>query len=197
MGTVQLNISSNIQELIDRVAKLEGNVEDLNKATAEYGQRSKTAYDTATKEANELNQAQTKNQQTMTKSMQTVSKLGALMAGAFSAAAVVAWGKAIVSSTGKGADAIEEFKMGVRSMGEFLNRAIAAGDFTAIVTGLRNAYKEGKLFAQVLDEIKQRQSALGVFRETLETQIAEQRIIMMNAQLSVEARRDAIARIME
>lgn len=94
MGQVQLNISSNIQDLIDRVAKLEGNVEKLNKETAQYGQTSKKAYDTATKEATELNKAQETNIKTTSKATQMYQKLAVGVAAAFSVTAVIAFAKA-------------------------------------------------------------------------------------------------------
>lgn len=197
MGDVQLTIHSNFQEVIDKINKLDSSIENLNKDTAEYGKTSKQAYDTATREAEQFNQAQVKNQQTASKSMQMFTKLAGVLGAAFSVTAILKWGKAVLESTGKGADAMEEFKTGVQSMGETLNRAIASGDFSNIIQGLKNAYKEGKLFAQILDEIKQRQAALGVFRETIDTQIAEQRIIMMNAKLSVDVRKAAIEKIIE
>lgn len=197
MGEVQLTINSNLQDVINKINSLDKSVDTLNKDVSDLGKVSKQSYDTATREAEQFNQAQVKNQQSVSKSMQLFSKFAGVIGAAFSVTAILKWGKAILESTGKGSDAMEEFRTGVQSMGETLNRAIASGDFSNIIQGLKNAYSEGKLFAQILDEIKQRQTALGVFRETIDTQIAEQRIIMMNAKLSVDVRKAAIEKIIE
>jgi len=94
MGKVNLEISTNLQELTERIEKLEGNVERLNKATGDYGDRSKEAFGKAEKGAEDFNEAQEENVSTADKSMAVFKKLGGVLAATFSVAMIVRFAKA-------------------------------------------------------------------------------------------------------
>lgn len=190
MGEVTLNINANVQGALNGTEKLNKSVDELNKDTQAYNQRATAGF-------NQTGQAATQASQGVSKATQAFKLLGGAVAAAFSVGMILQWGKAILSSTGAGADAMERFRTGVERMGQALNTAIATADFSNLLQGLADAYREGKRYADVLDEIKARQAALGAFKSTLETLQAEQKLIARNAANSIEVRQAAIDKIVE
>lgn len=148
-------------------------------------------------ELSDLKQRQTDLGSSATETSKYYAKLGTMIGGAFSVAAIIEFGKQVITSTGAGQAALERFHEGSKQAFDYLLRSIAAADFSNLIDGLKNSYVQGKLFADILSEIKLRQAALGAYTETLETQIAEQEIIMNNSQLSDEIRLNAIEKILD
>ena len=190
MGDVMLKIGADVQGALNGTEKLNKSVDELNKDTQAYNQR-------ATQGFNQTGQAATNASQGVSKASQAFKLLGGAVAGAFSVGLILQWGKAVASSTGAGADSIARFQTGLERMGQALNTAIATADFSNLLQGLADAYREGKRYADVLDEIQARQAALGAFKATLETQQAEQKLIARNAANSIEVRQAAIDKIIE
>lgn len=190
MGEVTLKIGADVQGALNGTEKLNKSVDELNKDTQAYNQRATTGF-------NQTGQAATNASQGVSKATQAFKVLGGALVAAFSVNMILQWGKTIMASTGQGQDAMERFKEGASSAFDTLNTAIATADFSNLIGGLRDAYIEGKRYADILDEIQARQVALGAFKATLETQQAEQKLIARNAQNSIEVRQAAIDKIVE
>lgn len=190
MGEVTLKIGADVQGALNGTEKLNKSVDELNKDTQAYNQK-------ATQGFNQTGQAATNASQGVSKASQAFKLLGGAVAGAFSVGLILQWGKAIASSTGAGADAMERFNEGSKRAMAALNTALATADFSGLISGLREAWEEGKRYADVLDEIKARQAALGAFKATLATQQAEQKLIARTAENSVEVKMAAIDKIVE
>jgi hypothetical protein len=195
MPTVELNINSNISEITQGIDQAVKSTDKLEKETKDFQQASQSAYGGAASDVGKVNREMQNMQPATAKLRSAFIGLGAVMAGAFSVAAIVAWGKAIVESTGAGGDAMERFREGVSRAMDKLNTAIATANFSNLISGLREAWEEGKRYADVLDEIQARQVALGAFKATLETLQAEQKLIARNSLNSVEVREAAIEEI--
>jgi hypothetical protein len=190
MGEVTLKISTDVREALKGTEQLDKNIDELNKDTQAYNQRATAGF-------NQTGQAATNASQGVSKATQAFKVMGGAIAGAFSVAAIVQWGKVIVNSTGAGGDAVERFRQAAQRAFQALNTAIATADFSNLVGGIRQAWIEGKRYADVLDEIQARQVALGAYKATLETLQAEQKLIARNAQNSIEVRQAAIEKIIE
>lgn len=190
MGEVTLKISTDVREALKGTEQLDKNIDELNKDTQAYNQRATAGF-------NQTGQAATNASQGVSKATQAFKVMGGAIAGAFSVAAIVQWGKVILTSTGAGQDAVERFHQAAQRAFQALNTAIATADFSNLVGGIRQAWIEGKRYADVLDEIQARQVALGAYKATLETLQAEQKLIARNAQNSIEVRQAAIEKIIE
>lgn len=103
--------------------------------------------------------------------------------------------KGIIFSTQTTADAFEKQIGGIKEATGFFARSIATLDFSNLLTGLREAYNEGKRYAGALDEIADRQRALGIQKLDIEGQILEQRLIAKNRQLDLKDREAALKEI--
>lgn len=197
MPTVDLTINSNIVEVTNGVNKTVEATDKLEKETKQYQQASQQAFGGTAENIQKTNR-EISNMQPVTARISSAFKLlGGVMAGAFSVAAIVKWGKAVVSSTDAGQDALERFKSAVGESIGFLNRSIATLDFSNLISGLRQAYEEGKRYADVLDEISDRQRAAGIQTLDIETEIIELRTIARNRQLDVTERQAALDKIIE
>jgi hypothetical protein len=197
MGEVTLNINANVQGALKGTEQLNKSVDELNKDTEQYNKRATTGFNQTGQAANQASQGVNNMATSASKAMTIFKGLALSMGAAFSIGMIVQWGKAVAASTGAGQDAMERFKLGMERAGQALNTAISNADFSGLIQSLRDAYTEGKRYADVLDEIQARQVALGAFKATLETQQAEQKLIARNAQNSIEVRQAAIDKIIE
>jgi len=103
--------------------------------------------------------------------------------------------KSIMSSTEQIADKFAEFLQGSKQGFEFLARSIANLDFTNLIQGFRDAFREGERYAQVLDEIEDRERSLGIRKLDIEGQITDQKIIARSIKSTTEEKRAAIDEI--
>jgi len=103
--------------------------------------------------------------------------------------------KSIISSTDAIGDVFARNIEGLKQSFGFLARAIANTDFTNLIQGMKDAFEEGKRYADVLDEIEDRQRSLGIITKTIEGQIIDQRVIAKNRQLDLKDREAAIKEI--
>ena len=101
----------------------------------------------------------------------------------------------IIGSTNSGAENLEFTIAGLKEGMSFLGRSISNLDFTNLVSGFREAYQEGKRYAEALDAIDDLQGALGLQKKDIETDIIRQRIIAKNRKLDLADREAAIAEI--
>ena len=197
MGEVKLIISTDVQAALKGTEQLNKNIDELNKDTDQYNKKASAGFNQTGQAANQASQGVNNVTNSASKAINVFKGLAATMGLVFSVGMIIQWGKAIAKSTGEGEDAMDRFNMGIERVGQTLNTAIANADFSNLIQGLRDAYIEGKRYADILDEIKARQVALGAFKATLETQQAEQRLIARNAQNSIEVRKAAIDKIIE
>lgn len=103
--------------------------------------------------------------------------------------------KAVMSSTEAISDSFARNIEGVREGFGFLARSIANLDFTNLIQGFRDAFSEGKRYADVLDEIEDRERALGIRQKEIEGQILDQKVILKSNAQTVQAKEAAIAEI--
>jgi hypothetical protein len=101
----------------------------------------------------------------------------------------------VIRSTNAGADRFEFFLGGIREGMGFLARSISNLDFSNLVSGFKNAYIEGKRYAEALADIDDLQGALGLQKQDIEADIIRQRIIAKNRSLDLEQREAALDEI--
>lgn len=118
-----------------------------------------------------------------------VMGLGAGLAGAF------AFLKSAVQSTGKTADDFEKVMGGVSEATNYLKRSLITLDFSNLIQGFKDAYKEGKRYAETLDYIEDLQRALNIQKVDLEIEISHQRAIAKNRLLDLDQRKAAVEEI--
>ena len=189
MGEVTLKIGADVQGALNGTEKLNKSVDELNKDTQAYNKR-------ATQGFNQTGQAATNASQGVSKATQAFKLMGGAVAAAFSVSAIIAFGKAVVSSTDAGADAMERFKMGAQSAFTFLKQSIATMDFSNILTGFEDAYEAGKKFADSLDELEDRRRALASQTKDIDLEIIRQRTIAKSNKATVDDKKAAVAEVL-
>ena len=101
----------------------------------------------------------------------------------------------IFSSTEAIADSFAKKTEGLKQGFEFLGRSIATLDFNNLISGFRNAFREGERYAEVLDEIEDRERSLGIRKTNIEGQILDQKKIAKAAWSTTEQKQAAIDEI--
>lgn len=125
----------------------------------------------------------------------TFARVGGIIAGVFAADKLMDFGKAVIDSTDKTGDAYEATMQAMSEANGYFMRSIATMDFTNLLDGMSKAADAGKQYAESLDDIGDRQRALGIQKDDLEVQIAQQRIIAKNKQLDIQTRKAAVDEI--
>lgn len=101
----------------------------------------------------------------------------------------------IIRSTQATADAFDKFMGGISESAKFFAQRIATLDFSNLISGFRNAFAEGKRYAEVLDLVGDLQRSLGIQMIDIDTEIARQRAIARNRRLDVKEREAAVDEI--
>lgn len=101
----------------------------------------------------------------------------------------------VIQSTNLGADKFNFFLGGMKEGMGFLARSLSNLDFTNLIKGFRDAYTEGKRYAEELGNIDDLQGALGLQKQDIETDIIRQRIIAKNRSLDLQTRQAALDEI--
>ena len=168
----------------------------------------KEEYERLTKEinknvaaTNKENEAIGRNQGSVGKYQNALKGVGTKLLG-FASALGVAFGaaelfKSVLGSTQAIADDFAKNLEGGKQAIDFLSRAIVNLDFSNLIQGMKDAFEEGKRYANVLDEIADRQRSLGIQKLDIEGQIIDQKIIAKNRQLDIKDREAAINKIVE
>jgi hypothetical protein len=115
--------------------------------------------------------------------------LGGGIAGAFS------FLKGVIASTDTTADKFEATMSGLKEAFKVFKQSLATLDFTNLISGLRDAYKEGKNYADQLDLIADLQRALNIQKIDYEIEISRQRAVARNRSLDLKDREAAVAEI--
>ncbi len=105
--------------------------------------------------------------------------------------------KAILDSTQATGDAFRAFLGGVGEGARYFAQRIATMDFTNLISGFRDAFREGKKYAEQLDLIGDLQRALGLQVIDIETEIARQRIIARDRRQDIKTREAAVEEIIK
>jgi len=103
--------------------------------------------------------------------------------------------KSVLGSTQAIADDFAKNLEGGKQAIDFLARAIANLDFSNLIQGMKDAFEEGKRYANVLDEIADRQRSLGIQKLDIEGQIIDQKIIAKSRETDIKDKEAAIAEI--
>lgn len=103
--------------------------------------------------------------------------------------------KEIISSTQLVGDKFEGYLGGLKESFNFLARSIANVDFTDLISGFREAFEEGKRYAEKLDEIADRQIALGLQKKSIELEIIRNRALLKDREADIESRKFATKEI--
>jgi len=101
----------------------------------------------------------------------------------------------VIQSTDKLADEFEKTMSGLKESVQFAARAFANFDFTNFLSGLAEANKEGRRYAETLDLIGDLNRANQLQQNDIERQILEQRIIAKNKGNELSVREAAIKEI--
>ena len=105
--------------------------------------------------------------------------------------------KKVINSTGAAQDFFARQTEGLKSGIDFLGKSLTTLNFTNLISGFREAFREGKRYADTLDEIEDRQIALGIATADIESQILDQKLILKSNASSIEAKEAAIAKVLE
>lgn len=170
-----------------------------------HGQNSKEFKEAAAKakalqiEVNDLNKAMGRHQGNVGNYRDVwtgVTKVFGMVTAAFAAGGLaMEVFNGVMASTDSLMDSFEANIAGAKEATNLFFQRVATGDFTNLIQGLKDAFEEGKRYANVLDEIGDRQRALGVTREDIEGQILDQRIIAKNRRLDIKDRQASIDEI--
>lgn len=97
----------------------------------------------------------------------------------------------VISSTQLVGDKFEAFLGGAKEGFNFLARSIANLDFSNLISGFADAAKEGARYTRTLDEIADRQVALGLQTKNIELEIIQNRAILKDREADLESRKFA------
>jgi hypothetical protein len=101
----------------------------------------------------------------------------------------------IVNISGDTADEFKGVVGGLKEATDFFALSLNKLDFSNFIDGITQAYKEGNRYAQTLDEIQDRQLALGLQKKSIDLEITNLRIIAKNRSLDLDDRKRAVERI--
>jgi hypothetical protein len=110
------------------------------------------------------------------------------LTGAFSIGVATTGFVKVMKSTGESADLFERNLEGIKEGFESIKRSIATLDFKDFSKNLRNAFLEGKRYADSLDQIDENTRALKIAESDANDEIIKQKIIQ-NSALSTSAQR--------
>lgn len=167
---------------------------DMNKANTAadlLGARVNQASENVSKFKNQSNQAR----ESAGWMGESFAKVGGIIAGVFAADKIIQFGKAVIESTDATGDKYEATMMGMTEANRYLMRSIATMDFSNFINGITKAAQAGQEYANKLDEIQDRQRSLGIQKEDIEIQIAQQRLIAKNRKLDLADRQAAVDKI--
>lgn len=174
----------------------------LDKTTAS----GKNEYDKLTASINKNNNELKANDSQIGNNQRRVGSYGDALKGVgtkilgFAAGLGVALGatelfKSVLGSTDAITDAFAKNMEGGKQSVDYLARAIANMDFSNLIQGMKDAFEEGKRYADVLDEIEDRQRSLGLQKLDIEGQIIDQKIIAKSRKTDIKDKEAAIAEI--
>ena len=195
MPDVNLYINSNILDVKKGVDQTTQSTAKLEQETKDYEKASQKAFGQTADDLKDTRQEMDRIQPATAKLSSLFKTLGTVMAGAFSVTAIVAFTKQVLASTQTTADAMEKFKEGSKQAMEYLMRAIATVDFSHLINGFRDAFEEGKRYAEMMDLLGDRRRSLEIQRLEIEGEIIVQRTNARNRQLDLKDREAAINKI--
>jgi hypothetical protein len=123
--------------------------------------------------------------------------VGAAVIAAFSVSAIKDFAKAVIASTDSTADQYDKMIGGMNEATQYFYRTIATGNWDNFINGIRDAYKEGERYIDVLDLLEDQMNAMNVVIAKNNFEIAKQNEISRNAEFSPEQRLAAIKKIKE
>lgn len=103
--------------------------------------------------------------------------------------------KAVMNSTGAAQDWFARTLEGTKEGLNFLARSLATLNFTGLISGFRDAFREGQRYADVLDEIEDRQVALGIQQASIEGAILDQKMILKSNASTIAEKEAAIQEV--
>jgi hypothetical protein len=99
-------------------------------------------------------------QQTASTTSMLTSAMGFLGIGLGTVWAAFRFGKSVMESTDETADSLEETVRGMTSGWDYFKKSMATMDFSNFFSNMRNAIQAGRDYAQVMDEISDRERAV-------------------------------------
>jgi hypothetical protein len=120
-----------------------------------------------------------------------ISAVGKMAAGYFTVSGAINATKKIIASTQGTADSFAAAMSGASFSTNALATSIATLDFDNLVEGMTKGYKAGKEYAQILDDIFDRENSLKVIQAEAEAAMARNRTVMLDAGSSAEEKATA------
>lgn len=101
-----------------------------------------------------------------------LKKVGAAILAAFAVSKIKDFAKDVIMSTQATGDAFNMMMGGMKESTNYFFRAIATGDFTNLIDGLKAAYEEGERYVEALDLIGDMTRAMSVKTAQIDNEIA-------------------------